>query len=87
MTTPLKGIADSTGLLKRIVREHPGINEKAPAGLFVTHLPRVLTLQIRLPALTPMVDVANALTQLATAVNGCWRWDPASGAFVVEGRP
>ncbi len=31
--------------------------------------------------------VADALTRLALAVNGSWRWDPASGAFIVEGQP
>jgi len=46
-----------------------------------------LTIQVVLPKHTPMVDVADALTRLATAVKGTWRHDPASGAFIVEGQP
>ncbi len=47
----------------------------------------ITTIQVVLPNHTPMINVADALTRLALAVNGSWRWDPASGAFIVEGQP
>lgn len=50
-----------------------------------------LDLRVTVPASTPMLDVAQALTQLATAVNGSWKFSHPAGAakgqFIVEGQP
>lgn len=55
--------------------------------------PRTVTLDLRVtvPAGTPMIDFARALSQLALAVNGAWvhRAVPGlpRGRFDVEGQP
>lgn len=55
--------------------------------------PRQVTFDLRVtvPAATPMLDVASALTQLAAAVGGAWRYHAPAGAeagrFEVEGQP
>lgn len=87
MNNSLAGIADSTDVVKNTVIAHPSDDDDISAGRIMALLPRALTLRVVLPNHTPMIDVADALTRLALAVNGSWRWDPASGAFVVEGQP
>lgn len=50
-----------------------------------------LDLRITVPAGTPMIDFARAMSQFASAVNGRWAHRPApglpQGRFEVEGRP
>jgi hypothetical protein len=87
MSNPLAGIADVTDVVKNTVIAHPSDDDDVSAGRIMALLPRATTLRVVLPNHTPMIDVAAALTQLAWAVNGSWRWDPASSAFVVEGQP
>lgn len=47
-----------------------------------TRAPRRVTLDLRvtLPAGTPMLDVAQAMTQLAAAVRGTWSYRQPAGA-------
>lgn len=47
-----------------------------------TLAPRQVTFDLRVtvPAATPMLDVAGALTQLAAAVNGSWSYRQPAGA-------
>lgn len=58
-----------------------------------TRAPRQVTFDLRVTvaAHTPMLDVASALTQLATAVNGTWSYrqpaDAAHGYFEIGGQP
>jgi len=48
-------------------------------------------LRVTLPAGTPMIDVAQAMTDLAATVNGHWSYRKPAGAargyFEVEGQP
>lgn len=64
---------------------HPAQHPTAPRTV-------AFDLRVTLPAGTPMVDVADALTQLAASVNGSWSFrTPVDGTrrgrFEVEGRP
>ena len=58
-----------------------------------TRAPRQVTFDLRVtvPAHTPMLDVASALTQLAAAVGGTWCYHAPVGAergrFEVEVKP
>ncbi len=64
----------------------PRQEHQAPAPRTVT-----LDLRITVPAGTPMIDFARAMSQLASAVNGRWGHRPAPGLprgrFEVEGQP
>lgn len=87
MHNPFAGIADVTDVVKNTVIDHPSDDDDISAGRIMALLPRATTLRVVLPNHTPMINVADALTRLALAVNGSWRWDPASGAFIVEEQP
>ncbi len=62
-------------------------------GINYDGAPRTVTLDLRItvPAGTPMIDFARAMSQFASAVNGRWAHRPApglpQGRFEVEGRP